>query len=808
MSNREESRTRRNAAVGVGALAVLALAVLVKLHVTDLRDQALTSVQRTLTMSAVRAARMVDMWVAERETDAGNLTEIAGIHGTDSTAMSPEIAGRILHFQMNALARRGYYTAIWIVGESGRIHGSVGGAAMTATEDSAVHEAIATGKMAVSRPEKHDSIVTVGVATPVIVTERGVTHPGAAVLFRADMNRALTIGGTVRGSNGIAAVLVMPKGSSTAGIRVCGDTTSSLCVASTDSISRRALHTDSWFGNYIGRDGRPMLVASRRLTAMPWAVYIGESEEMAFATMRARLRFEAYALLCILLIGGLAIYAFDRSANLYRLRERAQSDERFAAIVNTARDAIIIVDARYQITVMNSAAQSMFGYGAQDALGTAVLDLMPEASREELRAALDQTIRATDTPRRYAAERHASAKRRDGSTFPIDLTVSRTQIDGRSSLTIVIRDITERKRTEESSEWQRRVLESIASGVELRDVLRTIARFHETQCPGVECGIHLIDDDGVTLRSASAPSMRPEFVEAMDEIVIGPRASTCGTAVYRREQVIVTDIASDPLWNDYRALAVEQGYRASWATPIRSPQGRILGSLAMYVNEPRQPSASELRVTATATHLAGIAVDRAHAAESLRQSEASFRSFVENSPIGIYRATGTGRLLAVNESLVKLLDYDSALELLQVDMATHLFVNAPDRERLFRQLEAHGELRSADMEWRKRDGSTVLVRISARAYRDERGSVWFSEGFVENVTPLRAAEQALRQSEKLVALGQLVSGVAHELNNPLAAILHFAEDLLDDERTAADLEALSVIRDQARRSRSIVRDLL
>jgi two-component system NtrC family sensor kinase len=127
---------------------------------------------------------------------------------------------------------------------------------------------------------------------------------------------------------------------------------------------------------------------------------------------------------------------------------------------------------------------------------------------------------------------------------------------------------------------------------------------------------------------------------------------------------------------------------------------------------------------------------------------------------------------------------------------------------LLKQLQAHGELRSAEMEWRRKDGTVVTVRISARAYRDERGAVWFSEGFVENVTPLRVAEQALRQSEKLAALGQLVSGVAHELNNPLAAILHFAEDLLDDERTAADHEALSVIRDQARRSRSIVRDLL
>jgi len=112
------------------------------------------------------------------------------------------------------------------------------------------------------------------------------------------------------------------------------------------------------------------------------------------------------------------------------------------------------------------------------------------------------------------------------------------------------------------------------------------------------------------------------------------------------------------------------------------------------------------------------------------------------------------------------------------------------------------------MDWRRRDGTVVTVRVSARAYSDDRASVWFSEGFVENVTPLRAAEQALRQSEKLAALGQLVSGVAHELNNPLAAILHFAEDLLDDERSSADLEALSVIRDQARRSRAIVRDLL
>ncbi len=338
-------------------------------------------------------------------------------------------------------------------------------------------------------------------------------------------------------------------------------------------------------------------------------------------------------------------------------------------------------------------------------------------------------------------------------------------------------------------------------------MLVSIARFPEIQCPGIDCAVHLIDDDGLTLRAACAPSIHPEFIDAMDEIVIGPRAATCGTAAYRRESIVTTDIATDKVWNDYRALAIEQGYCASWASPIVSPQGRLLGALALYAREPRAPTGNERRVAESATQLAGIAVDRAHAAESLRQSEASFRSFVENSPIGIYRATGSGRLLAVNASLVALLGYESPLELLQIDMG-RLFVSVGDRERLLGDLETQGELRSAEMEWMRKDGTTLTVRVSARAYRDDRGLMWFSEGFVENITPLRAAEQALRQSEKLAALGQLVSGVAHELNNPLAAILHFAEELLDDERTADDLEALSVIRDQARRSRAIVRDLL
>jgi PAS domain S-box-containing protein len=805
---REDSSRRRAIAVVAAALGALALSAVVWWHVTDLQTRTRANNYRMLAGAVSRVARMIDAWIVDREAEGAGLAEIAGAHGSDSTMLAPAIAGRILRFQMENLLRRGSYEGIWMVGESGRMHGAAGGQAMTAAEDSARLEAIRTGRVAFSRPEAHDTVVTIGIATPVMVFDSGKRVPGAAVVLRTNLNRVLAMTGSPRVGTGASAVLVAGVGNSLVGAQPCGARSRILCLSVDRELGRRALDDSAFTGLVTSANNVPMMFASHRMATVPWAIYYATTEASSFEAMRSTLQTEAWLLLAILFVGALAVYAYDRTINLRRLGERAQTDARFSTIVNTAMDAIIIVDRDYHVALMNVAAERMFRFTPGNAIGRSVLEMMPDGSRDAIRRALEQTLRTGEQPRLFTAERRAAGRRADGSMFPIDIGVSRTFIDGAPHLTIVIRDITEWKRAEEGSEWQRRVLEAVATGIDLREVLRTIARFHETQCPGVECGIHLIDDDDVTLRFVCAPSMRPEFIEAMDEIVIGPSSGTAGTAVYRREPVITSDIATDRLWHDYRALAAEQGYRACWATPIRSPQGRILGGLAMYLREARAPTAAELRVTAMATQLAGVAVDRAHAAESLRQSEASFRSFVENSPIGIYRATGTGRLLAVNASLVKLLGYSSTLDLLQVPMTDELFANVADRDRLVRELQLHGEASGTDMEWRRKDGTLVTVRVSARAYRDERGSVWFSEGFVENVMPLRAAEQAVRQSEKLAALGQLVSGVAHELNNPLAAILHFAEDLLDDPRSPADHEALSVIRDQARRSRSIVRDLL
>jgi PAS domain S-box-containing protein len=187
-------------------------------------------------------------------------------------------------------------------------------------------------------------------------------------------------------------------------------------------------------------------------------------------------------------------------------------------------------------------------------------------------------------------------------------------------------------------------------------------------------------------------------------------------------------------------------------------------------------------------------------------SEGRYRSVVDNSPYGIYRVSFDGRFVTVNRALCAIVGYSEA-ELFASNISI-LYVDPAERQRLVADYEVRPQGTPVDVPWRCKGGRVITTRVWVYADRDESGRVKHFDGYVEDVTPLRATEQALRQSEKLAALGQLVSGVAHELNNPLSAILLFTEDLLASPRTVEEEEALGIIAQQARRSRAIVRDLL
>jgi PAS domain S-box-containing protein len=187
-------------------------------------------------------------------------------------------------------------------------------------------------------------------------------------------------------------------------------------------------------------------------------------------------------------------------------------------------------------------------------------------------------------------------------------------------------------------------------------------------------------------------------------------------------------------------------------------------------------------------------------------SEDRFRSLLENSPFGIYRVTYDGRFLTVNPTLCEMVGF-TADELLAANISV-LYADASARQRLIADYEDRPHGASVEVPWKRKDGRVITTRVWVYAGRNESGAIEYFDGYVEDVTVIRETEQALRQAEKLASLGELVSGVAHELNNPLSAMLLFAEDLLGNEQRPEEREALSIIAQQARRSRSIVRDLL
>jgi signal transduction histidine kinase/putative methionine-R-sulfoxide reductase with GAF domain len=184
---------------------------------------------------------------------------------------------------------------------------------------------------------------------------------------------------------------------------------------------------------------------------------------------------------------------------------------------------------------------------------------------------------------------------------------------------------------------QRAVLEQVASRAPLRAILDAIVRMVEEQASGMVCSLLLFDDAHQTLSHGAAPSLAPAYQRALDGSLIGPTAGSCGAAASLRERVVVEDIATHPNWEAHRDVALAQGLRACWSTPIFSPERELLGTFAMYYREERGPREPELAWVSEATHLAAIAITRDRVERSLRESEA--------------RAQHLARLYAVSSSV-------------------------------------------------------------------------------------------------------------------------------------------------------------
>src|SRR3989475_149706 len=171
----------------------------------------------------------------------------------------------------------------------------------------------------------------------------------------------------------------------------------------------------------------------------------------------------------------------------------------------------------------------------------------------------------------------------------------------------------------------------------------------------------------------------------------------------------------------------------------------------------------------------------AKARAALRASEASYGTLVEHAPVGIYRSTPQGKVLSANGAVVRMLGYDSAAEVLRLDMARDVYADPAERQRLVdRDTYTDRQYDDVEATWKRKDGHLLTVQLSVRAVRDGTGHVEYYETFVRDVTDQRRLQQQLLQSQKMEAVGRLAGGIAHDFNNLLTVITSYSDLLLED----------------------------
>jgi len=274
----------------------------------------------------------------------------------------------------------------------------------------------------------------------------------------------------------------------------------------------------------------------------------------------------------------------------------------------------------YRIAVANEAFADLVG--RRSLIGKALFDAVPELAEQGLDEILESVSRSGEAfVGRGMSLRLSNV---DGSTdeLVVDLVFQPIPPDTGRPAGVFIQgnNVTDDRRNDALRTAHNKVLELAIGDAALETTLTELIRIVEsTSRTGILGSILLLDPDGKHLRKGAAPSLPPAYTAAIDGGEIGACAGSCGTAAYLGAAVFVSDIATDPLWADYKELAMSNGLRACWSIPILTRGRKVLGTFAMYHREPREPTVRDLMLVDLVTQTAALVIDREQAKAALER---------------------------------------------------------------------------------------------------------------------------------------------------------------------------------------------
>ncbi|MEX1201545.1 MAG: PAS domain-containing protein [Methylophaga sp.] len=323
----------------------------------------------------------------------------------------------------------------------------------------------------------------------------------------------------------------------------------------------------------------------------------------------------------------------------------------------------------------------------------------------------------------------------------------------------MVADITDQKRLENIRDLEADVLAAVTSSQPLNAILEKVVMDIEALMPDAIASVLLLDSNSKTISESVAPNLPSEYSQAVVGEPIGPKAGSCGTAAFRKQTVIVSDIANDPLWENYRDLALGHDLRACWSQPVFDDTDKVIATFAIYHRKISSPDPIDLDTIKRIARIIAVAILKNRSEQRLRDSEQRFRKIFEQAATGVKVTTPEGRFVHANQAYCNMLGYSEAeLKTLDSQTLTHPDDRQKNSENIQQLLASGQDSRIFEKRYINKAGDSVWARLSVSVQRDDKGQPEFLVGISENITEMKLAAQ--RQSEAERTLSQLLSNLS------------------------------------------------